>query len=247
MSPSSSRGERIVESLRAATLVRPIDAANLSGINLTTPRHWVDELTFVRKALDLAELPKAACSATFVEVLDDRTSELSSGPLDAGSVANLLELLSRTRCRQADSAGRVWKSKLFPSAGGTHSIEPLMYVNHCDGLSSGWYRRGVTGIDEVTLPASTLLDDCMVALRSDRLPPGILFAASEPDWLAARYPDGDSLLWRDAGVFLGMAQLAATALGLSSTLVGSVSLVDDTSDSVTGTLGALAVGGRREL
>lgn len=234
-------------SLRNATLVRPVDARDASSKGMGDRPHWVDGLKRIREAVRIVELAGNFSDMTFLEVLDMRTSVLETGALDQDSAWILLDLLSRTRHSQEDAAGRVWRSKLFPSAGGVHSIEPLLYVNLCDDLSPGWYRRGISGIDEVVLPAQNLLKDCLGALRSERLPAAILFAASEPRWIEERYPGGESLLWRDAGVFLGLAQLIATALGQSSTLLGSVSLLSDTSLGwPVGTLGALAIGGRKE-
>jgi len=89
------------------------------------------------------------------------------------------------------------------------------------------------------------MSDALDALGNGWQPAAVLFAASEPRLTSDRYPGGESLLWRDAGVFLGLAHLLATALGHSSTILGSVSITQEPSESwPSAILGALALGGR---
>jgi hypothetical protein len=66
--------------------------------------------------------------------------------------------------------------------------------------------------------------------------------------LRSRYPTGLSLAWRDAGALLAIAQLVATDLNVSSTIVGATAWVTDDSaetelEQFVWVLGALAIGG----
>ncbi len=147
-----------------------------------------------------------------------------------------------------DASGRLWQSRGHPSAGGTHSIEPLLEANDVLGLASGWYLQSgsfAADVSRVEVPCAKQLTDAVSgALHSPVLPSAVIYAICDPIRLSERYPEGSSLMWRDAGAFMMAAQLIAHAFGLTSTLVG---ICLDVGASPLGgdafAVGAVAIGG----
>jgi hypothetical protein len=70
--------------------------------------------------------------------------------------------------------------------------------------------------------------------------PAVVFAVATPDRTLDRYPDGMSLVWRDAGVVLQTLHLLAIDVGLASCIVGTTAVAFR--DGTATDIGALALG-----
>jgi hypothetical protein len=73
--------------------------------------------------------------------------------------------------------------------------------------------------------------------------------AAKFDATLSRYPQGATLVWRDAGVALGYLHLAATAMGLGSCMLGTAGVLSEgllaacgVRGTLVGDVGALALG-----
>lgn len=145
-----------------------------------------------------------------------------------------------------DQAGRPWRRRLAPASGANSAIELLLLANDVVGLRPGWIRATSDGSEYVSVDdvvAASLQESATLAMRSTVHAPALLFAICEPDYHAARYPDGLSLLWRDVGALLAIAQVTATSLGLASTILGIAVELDGSRRTLPAfCLGALAVG-----
>lgn len=219
-----------------------IDADDCAVGPMRLREHWVERIPAFEGAGRVTARP--VLSRPLREVLRERTSVLNDGPVDVAKVASVVAILLEMRLEIDDAAGRHWRSRTVPSAGGTHSIEPLVYISTASDRTDGWYRQGRGSLVPITLPSVTqcrLLTAVSGALRRDRPPPAMLVAVADTRLLFERYPNGASLLWRDAGAFLAIAQLLATDLGMSSTIAGVSVRLEDVDPPVQ-TVGALAMG-----
>jgi hypothetical protein len=98
-----------------------------------------------------------------------------------------------------------------------------------------------------TLTASTIdsaLTRFATALGVDEPPPAAVVVVGVPQRTFSRYPDGVSLLWREAGALLMVVQLAATDIGLGSCLIGTCGALYPISETLAAPvdLGAVAIG-----
>lgn len=169
--------------------------------------------------------------------MQSRNSHLRSVTPDLAYALSLLTSISTVRDFGRDDSGREWESRLAPSAGGTHSIEPLLFHENT------WFVSHDNRIRAVEVPGTQtrrLMADVEKAARVSTLT-SALFAVADPQLLLQRYPKGESLLWRDAGAFVATAQFAALALGLESRIVGCSRLLDKRG---TACVGALILGSR---
>lgn len=227
-------------SLREAEAVRPIQASQVQGkvdaaaAHRAREGHWVNQLsTSARWPVD-----DPAAVPLWMD-LTARRSQLGNGPAGWDPSAQLLIAMAHVHASGEDAAGRSWSSRLSPSAGGTHSIRPVLYYS---GIGTGWFRAADEhAVEEVELTqAGALLRNAEAALGTTGT--AFLFAIAEPEVIAARYPLGASLLWRDAGAFLATAQNVAIALGLSARILGiATSLEGERRPISAHVVGALAV------
>jgi hypothetical protein len=281
----SGASDEMAMSLAIASHVQAIDADRLAALighsaGRQIDRHWVDALqpfpsaveASAPEAMNVADaadatkgsttssstppsLVPAALAVSLSSLLDRRCSDLLPGPSSRDLVTAVLHHLGSVRAIDVDAAGRIWQSRAHPSAGGTHSIEPLVHACNVDGLRPGWYRQEGNQLGRIehvaVLEDARLTDALNDALRHSHQPTAVLYAIAEPDRLRQRYPEGSSLLWRDAGAFLMTAHLIATAHGFSSTIIGLTtplanSSIDDTASGAAipaYAVGAVAMGG----
>jgi hypothetical protein len=175
----------------------------------------------------------------------DRSSELDPVSPPAASAFAVLHSLSVRRSSAVDAAGREWGSHVSPSAGGTHSIRPLLYVRTSTG--GCWFRAGRDYIVQVKVPQASALLTAMRAASDGPLFSAIV-AVAEPDVLFARYPDGISLLWRDAGAFCAAAQFVADSYALRSRIIGIATELEGADRLAPAcAVGAVALSGREGM
>jgi hypothetical protein len=235
-------------SLCEAGRLEPLDAVSAQVGPM--PRHWLADIP--GRVVNRPDATNAN-SSFLRQLLSERESVLVDGPLDADRLWELIEYLRQIRDIKSDAAGRVWTRRGVPSAGGTHSIDLLVAVRNVRTLEPGWYRWSDESARPMALAvpaAEALIGDARAALRGNRHVAAFVFAICDFAVLASRYPTGSSLAWRDAGALLGLAQLMSTGLGMSSTIVGSVTEMSGITVPRQGapvwSLGALALGGYRQ-
>ena len=191
----------------------------------------------------------------FDKVLGGRRSIRVYGPLTVFDLVDLLESVFALRAFAEADDGGIRRFRPIPSAGARHPILPLVLVDDVDGLRPGLWRYDPDRHQLLLVrDAGEDLDLAWQAVSAagefDPRPPVVVILAARFDATLARYPEGASLVWRDAGVALGFLQLTATSLGLGSCILGTAGVLTDESLStcgITGALvgdvGAIAVGG----
>lgn len=162
-------------------------------------------------------LPSPGPMDPWSAVIAARESRRTFGPLPLGALAELLWYVCACK-RSMDSAmGFAIEKRGVPSAGGIHPIHVLIadpqtrVLERYDGRSHALERLATSAPQELLTACAELLAPQEGAL--------LLFAA-EPGKTTAKYENGDSLVWRDAGVQQGAFAMVAEALGLNFCLLG---------------------------
>lgn len=209
------------------------------------------------QVIDLAAIDRPDRSTPpFDQVLHRRRSIRIYGPLHLVDLVDLLESVFALRAfTEADDAGTRW-FRPIPSAGARHPLIPLLLIDNVDQLPPGLWRYDPDGhqLLLVRLPENGLDDEWTMLCAAGEFatrPPAVVVLAARFDATLARYPEGASLVWRDAGVALGSLHLAATSLGLGSCILGTAGVLTDEdlaacgiAGTLAGDVGALAVGAR---
>ncbi|MBT2474875.1 hypothetical protein J7E68_09910 [Microbacterium sp. ISL-103] len=157
-------------------------------------------------------------------------------------------LVSATKEWVADD-GYVERQTFTPSAGARHPLTALIVHRADDGPHRAWavspsrkpHRFEVTRHGAVI---ETVLAAAAGALRTPEPPATLVVVLARFRRTLSKYADGHSLVWRDAGVFLGTAHLLATSIGLRSCIAGIAETtqfpLDGTSDTLVD-VGALTI------
>jgi hypothetical protein len=240
---SAATAASFLEALREAANSRPVQASDhpdptrvAVSIRRVGREHWVQEL-HKTGSLRFTPSPPTLIDPT------SRSSELDEVPPLESSAFSALRSLTEVRSTGSDAAGRLWSSSVTPSAGGTHSIQPLLYLAYLDG--GRWFRNVDDTIEQVDVPQrDSLVQDLTNAARAPLF--GAILAVAEPDVLFARYPHGTSLLWRDAGAFCATTQFVAESHAMRSRIIGIAAELDSTDRSTPACIvGAVALSGRK--
>jgi SagB-type dehydrogenase family enzyme len=139
--------------------------------------------------------------------------------------------------------GYVQTHRPTPSAGARHPIDVHLLAHDVEGLPGGAWRFDALTCELVATSAdhdATL--ERLGSIVGRAAPPSALLAVAHLDRTLSRYPDGLSLLWRDAGALLATLHLCATDLGLASCIVGATGVMMDDITLAEVDVGALIVG-----
>lgn len=238
-------------SLAEAAAGRPVDARGGAVVPVGQD-HWVQARLGEPSGAAAAGRPAdGPAAAAFDALLTHRRSAPPQSAPPAQAVEDLVRMVRRTRDTAHDADGRRWTSRPVPSAGGTHSVDLLVRTACGTGPRwHGWSDRHQRLVPAAGLPAphdAVAAAAVRGALRQDADPPVTVLAVCDTRLLLQRYPAGTPLLWLDAGAALMAVHLAASALGLDSTVVGAAVVLPDSAASPgaapVAVVGAVAVGG----
>ena len=155
-----SARDELLRSLRQATLVQPVQAEDIGARGpkfrndehepgAAPVRHWLETLTAestpcrgsggrgvetTTVSTDEAS-PLIRADVGWWEVLETRRSGVGDLPVNVGVLRAVMQALGTVRREHQDDVGRLWQSRVHPSAGGTHCLEPLLYVASAIGNS----------------------------------------------------------------------------------------------------------------
>jgi SagB-type dehydrogenase family enzyme len=178
------------------------------------------------------------------ELLASRRSERTMGPVPLEDVARLLHSVCAVHFSRRGPQG-LESYRAHPSAGARHPLDLVLYAHAVVGLSPGAWLLDAWAMKLTRLDVHVDMGRVVAALRTPGPPPLTLFACASADRTLTRYPDGATLVWRDAGVFLGYLHLAAFDMGHASCIVGTSGVVGNVC-ALPGAVdvGALALGSR---
>lgn len=150
----------------------------------------------------------------FYDVLDERVSHREFGVVKDDQLGSFLWVACRTRGSSASNLGFDLEHRAAPSAGAIH---PIHIVIKRPGDDRWWLYEPRTHqlleLKHARTNLAGLYNQSMLVLDGG-LAIQVLFIA-EPGKTLGKYQNGCSLVWRDAGVLLGVMALTATAQGLN--------------------------------
>lgn len=165
-------------------------------------------------------LPRAIreTDAAFLDVLRDRRSAVG-GPVGSDDLSSLLWHVTALRERHAEGRfGIPWESRPAPSAGGLHAIR-IVVLPLDDTAQAGEYlpdHHALAPVDPNCIDANRASVAEMIGATTGTT----LQLACDLDLLAACYNNPETLMWRDAGTLAATIAFAATALGMTSVVLG---------------------------
>jgi SagB-type dehydrogenase family enzyme len=210
--PGKEAATLVAEELKAARRNRPTEASR-------EPVPWRDNTDGTR--LKLGDLLNED-SHTLAEVLSRRRSAREWAPPGLSAIATMLVRTLRVIEWGTAPDGYLTTHRPTPSAGARHPFDVYLLAHEVDGLAAGSWRFDALTCELVQSP-----DDHKPGLETlgeiigQATPPAALVAVAHIDRTLSRYPDGLSLLWRDAGALLATLHLCATDLDLASCIVGA--------------------------
>lgn len=150
----------------------------------------------------------------FFQVLRERRTRRQFASLGEAGLADFLWHACRSRETWASDLGFELESRATPSAGAIH---PIHLVINRPGDPRWWLYepRGHFLVELITAPERLegLREHCQQVVYAPEAIQLLLLA--EPGKTLAKYSDGCSLIWRDAGAMLAVMALAAQGLGLN--------------------------------
>jgi SagB-type dehydrogenase family enzyme len=234
---------QLVAALAEAHRVRPVAASGTPG---HPPPHagklWQDDGTPV-PVTDIG--PTSPFAATIAR----RHSTRLLGPPSLSQVGLVVARSGLTRRSAHDAAGVPVAQRAAPSAGARHPLTLVVLARDVPGLPrGGWALDPDAAVLRRSVHAPDASDHALAqigdALRIPDPPPAAIVAVADPHATLSRYPDGISLLWREAGALLMLVHLAATDIGLGSCLAGTCAVLHPVTNdpSAPADLGAVALG-----
>lgn len=190
-------------------------------------------------------------SATEIRIdIDARRSHLSSHPVSLQQAWAVIAPMVTARSAWVGADSYLEQQTLVPSAGARHPLTALLlHKEEDDAQHRAWaVSPSVTpmsfSVSHRGAQTRALLDATARALRAPVAPCTVIVVLARFRRTLSKYPDGEALVWRDAGAFLTLAHLLAVSQGLHSRIVGitettSFSL-DETDDKLVD-VGAIAL------
>lgn len=193
-----------------------------------------DPLPALRASLGFPVIPlpdpqKSSGNATWEQVLEMRRSCTSFNvkPVALATISKLL--YSAAKIKEQGKNGKLeLLKKPLPSPGGLHSLEIYLLAARCGDLVPALYRYQAKNhqlelICDWNKNLESLLRESAFAMQlKESVPPALLLLASRFGRVQWKYQSiAYSLILKEAGVLLGALHLTATALDLSSCILGA--------------------------
>lgn len=179
------------------------------------PRDW----PFQRGAPEYLPFPKRL-DAPLGKVLDHRRSRPADLPPSPTELGMLLWYSAKRHGSREPEGPERWQHRPSPSAGGRHPIDILVLETE---RRPRLYDPVAHALVEVGVVNPGAIEELVALSRRLANSPGgaVVCFAVHPDRTASRYEHAESLIWRDAGVLLGICAVVAEGIGLNFTPVGA--------------------------
>jgi SagB-type dehydrogenase family enzyme len=188
----------------------------------------------------------------FADVLASRRSERSFAPITLTELASVLVPSARIQDWWEAPDGYAATERPTPSAGGRFPLDLVILALDVHGLEPGLWHLDAAHCDLVRTETSNdsaraALGKVRAALEGNATPAAAIFATANFGRTLRRYPNGMSLVFRDAGALLATMHLCASGVGLHSCIVGTAgALVYEVGETLVADIGALLIGGPGE-
>jgi hypothetical protein len=208
------------------------------------------EYPVARKATRYLPTPDHLPDISLASVLDNRRTVRDFTALDDISLSRLFWMCMKTRRSEEEPSGFLWQHRPLPSSGGRQCVNALLITQKTVEPSVELYDPNAHALVELHLQDQAVVSDAISTIEGV-VPVGaasIIWFAADYERVSTRYANGESLLWRDAGIHIAGFALAAEALELNSCAIGLTG--DEWVPRIFGSkrftgVGGLLVGGRR--
>lgn len=210
------------DALVQARGVKPVESSNDCGV--ITDEH----LGLLQTDGPIVPVTDLGSSQSFEQVLRRRRSirRLYTPSLD--DLGLIVARAGLTRHGVATETGRPVTSRPAPSGGARHPLRLVIITEvplHALHPHRGWVLEPDAAVLRPATATESDIDAALTkfaeALGLNAAPPAAVVAVGFPHRTLTRYPDGISLLWREAGALLMLVHLVATDLHLGSCFVGT--------------------------
>lgn len=156
----------------------------------------------------------------------DRVSRYSRGAVQLSDAWKVLAPVLTARSAWCAADGYMEQQTLVPSAGARHPLTALLLhrapgeLNHRAWAISPSVNPLRFEITDRPAEVDRLLQATSHAVHDPIAPSTVVVVLARFRRTLSKYPDGQSLIWRDAGAFLATSHLIAATLGLRSCIVG---------------------------
>lgn len=157
-------------------------------------------------------VPQIDPSSSFSDVIQRRTSEREFQILSMQKLSEILWLCSKSKGNSINDAGRKWYRKGYPSAGGLHCIDQIVFLNNNNKCDVCLYNHIAHSLDELDVNESEA--DRFLTVTGDVLShknATVVWNVAKINTIEAFYGNCTSLVYRDEGVVQGTYALAASA------------------------------------
>jgi SagB-type dehydrogenase family enzyme len=150
---------------------------------------------------------------SFCDVVNARRSRRTFAPLGAVDLSTLLWLSARVVASEPSPLGVDLSLRPVPSAGALHPIHILL----CGERDNRWRRydpisHALVDVEDgsISVASARLAVNPAVAVGEGTL----IWLVAEPGRTAAKYENGEGLIWRESGAILSQLGLVSSLLGL---------------------------------
>lgn len=197
------------------------------------------------RSMEYLPLPYPFPHIDYFTVLQRRRSSRQMGPLQPEDLSKLLWCAAKTL--STEDADGTWEHRIPPSAGGCHPIDIFLigkkrfrWYDPIGHALADVVTVNLRGVEELFLTIDNVLS---VGCGS------VIWQVAQVGKTLAKYDDGETLVWRDAGVVLATICYTAEALGLAACPLGITGepwiseLLGETESPVVG-IGGCLIGSR---
>ncbi len=187
-------------------------------------------------------------SRTLKEILQDRLSRRDFKSIALDELATILVRSSRVIDIKTSDDGYQITHRPTPSAGARHPIELKVITFNVHNIETSLWAFDPAMCELVKTPCEAAEISYLENVVKDvgnfkSTPAAVIFLVAHFPRTLSRYPNGSSLVWRDAGVFVSTLHLCATDIGLASCILGTCQLLTEPEDELITDVCAIAIGG----
>jgi SagB-type dehydrogenase family enzyme len=166
-------------------------------------------------------VPRSGSPCNFFDVIQRRTSEREFRLLSMDKLSDILWVCSKSKIISTNSSGRIWCRKGYPSAGGLHCIDQLVFIKNNTKFDVYHYNHISHSLDSLEVNGCDVTD-FMTATENvlSHKNATVVWNVAKIDIIETFYGNCTSLVFRDEGVIQGTYALAASASLLNFCSIG---------------------------
>ena len=191
--------------------------------DLKNPHPWAEPRPYApviwpeSQLLPLSDAPLQD-TPPFAAIVESRRTRYSFSLLSDEQLAALMQLTCRVTATLSGPLSFPQSYRPVPSAGAIHPVHVVLHRPGDDALYR--YDPNEHGLRQLDISLDVMALRAAMHKVIDAPSATLLLFVAEPGMTESKYENATSLVWRDAGVLLGMFALASEALSLSFSPMG---------------------------